>query len=248
MEYKTIILAAPYHSTCISLPDSISSQIPEQPYVHLHVTLLTTTALHPNPVYFGLRPTDKVPNTILTTSQAARAGGAEPEFNSLTYHGTIEHDNKTEHVVKIFSKETRSDEWLANVFSDQVGWVLRKEVCDDCKKDFKLAHMHPAQWDAYPELPPTATFPPVKLDKGFFYVNAFEPFISTMETSTLAARNIVDIMLREEFGTGLCVKAAPPAYADSQGTEPEQEVLGALTPHEAETPGSDKDFVLGWDC
>lgn len=107
--------------------------------------------------------------------------------------------------------------------------------------------MHPAQWDAYPKLPPTTTFPPVKLDKGFFYVNAFEPFISTMETSTLAARNIVDIMLREEFGTGLCVKVATPAYEDSQRTEPEQEVLGVPAPHEAET-ADNLDFVLGWDC
>lgn len=31
------------------------------------------------------------------------------------------------------------------------------------------------QWDAYPVLPPTANFPPVKLDQGFYYVNAFEP-------------------------------------------------------------------------
>ena len=31
------------------------------------------------------------------------------------------------------------------------------------------------KWDAYPELPPTAKFPPIKLDDGLFYVNAFEP-------------------------------------------------------------------------
>jgi prenylcysteine oxidase / farnesylcysteine lyase len=31
------------------------------------------------------------------------------------------------------------------------------------------------KWDAYPVLPPTAKFPPVKLDDGLFYVNAFEP-------------------------------------------------------------------------
>lgn len=128
VEYKAVILAAPYHSTAISLPESLSSQIPEQPYVHLHVTLLTTTAVHPNPVYFGLGPTDIIAKTVLTTSLGARNGGKEPEFNSLTYHGTIEHDGQTEHVVKIFSNQTVSDEWLANMFSDKVGWVLRKEV------------------------------------------------------------------------------------------------------------------------
>jgi prenylcysteine oxidase / farnesylcysteine lyase len=31
------------------------------------------------------------------------------------------------------------------------------------------------KWHAYPVLPPTTKFPPVKLDDGLFYVNAFEP-------------------------------------------------------------------------
>lgn len=33
------------------------------------------------------------------------------------------------------------------------------------------------QFDAYPVLPPTTTFPPVKLDEGLYYVNAFEPYV-----------------------------------------------------------------------
>ena len=45
--YKAVIIAAPFHSTGISLPDTLASQIPPQPYVHLHVTLLTTTSAQP---------------------------------------------------------------------------------------------------------------------------------------------------------------------------------------------------------
>jgi prenylcysteine oxidase/farnesylcysteine lyase len=44
-----------------------------------------------------------------------------------------------------------------------------------------------------------------------------------METETISARNVVDLLLKEEFGTGIC---GP--FAD--GSEDE------------------KDFVLGWDC
>jgi hypothetical protein len=33
------------------------------------------------------------------------------------------------------------------------------------------------QWKAYPKLPPTPVFPPVKLDHGFYYVNSFEPYV-----------------------------------------------------------------------
>lgn len=31
------------------------------------------------------------------------------------------------------------------------------------------------KWDAYPVLSPTSTFPPIKLARGVYYVNAFEP-------------------------------------------------------------------------
>jgi len=219
VDYKAIILAAPFHFSGISIPDSLSSRIPEQPYIHLHVTLLSTTSPHPNPVYFGLAPADAVPTSVLTSSQGTRNGGPEPEFNSLSYLRSIEHGGQTEYIVKLFSKQRLSDEWLAKMFHDKVGWLLRKE------------------WDSYPKLPPTTTFPPLRVDKGFFYVNAFEPFISTMETTTLAGRNVADLLLQEEFGSGLCLKAPSPI-------DTEQEVLH--TP--SSTVAEDKDFVLGWDC
>lgn len=95
--------------------------------MRLHVTLLTTTSPQPNPEYFGLKSGAKVPQSILTTYEGARNGGKEPEFNSLTYHGVIA-PGRDEYVVKIFSKETLSDEWLDKVFDGKVGWVLRKEV------------------------------------------------------------------------------------------------------------------------
>jgi prenylcysteine oxidase/farnesylcysteine lyase len=208
-EYKAVIIAAPFHSTGINLAPAISSQIAQQPYVHLHVTLLATTAPQPNPEYFSLPASSKIPAMVLTTYEGVRKGGKEPEFNSLSYHGSImkdKDDTPDQWSVKIFSKERVSDEWLDKIFDGQVGWVYRKE------------------WDAYPKLPPTTTFPPVKLDAGLYYVNAFEPFISTMETETIASRNVVNLLLTEAFGTGICPSNS-----------------GNVT----EVPA---DFVLGWDC
>ncbi|KAF7986244.1 hypothetical protein HWV62_38711 [Athelia sp. TMB] len=213
MHYSGVILAAPFHQTGIDVPSSISEQVPEQPYVHLHVTLLSTTAATPDPRYFGLSAGSHIPSMVLTTYEGVRNGGKEPEFNSLSYHGFITKDvpdTPDQYSVKIFSKERVSDEWLDKIFMGQVGWVYRKE------------------WDAYPHLPPTTTFPPVKLANGFYYVNAFEPFISTMETETIASRNVVDLLLTETFGTGICGAASP--------VEGEQQAQ--------ESP----DFVLGWDC
>jgi prenylcysteine oxidase / farnesylcysteine lyase len=76
----------------------------------------------------------RVPITILTSAETSHDTGSPlPEFQSITYHGKVAED-RDEWVVKIFSMEQRSDEWLEEVFgAGQVGWVLRKE------------------WDSYPK-------------------------------------------------------------------------------------------------
>lgn len=168
--YRSVILAAPHEQTGISFTNNGPLvEIPEQPYVHLHVTLLSTSSPHPNASYFHLADGAKVPTTLLTTYDGVRRRGhSEPEFNSLTYHGLLRtNDGETkldakgspEWIVKIFSQRRLTDKWLDHMFSGNVGWVLRKE------------------WDAYPVLPPTTEFPPVKLADGLYYVNAFEPYV-----------------------------------------------------------------------
>ncbi|TFY50190.1 hypothetical protein EVJ58_g11148, partial [Rhodofomes roseus] len=211
--------AAPFYSTAIEVsPPALLTPVPEQPYVHLHVTLLSTTARTPSATYFGLG-SGVAPTEVLTTHNRVREGlGEEPEFNSMTYHGKLRKVDgapaeRDEWVVKIFSKARVEDAWLENMFgAGNVGWVLRKE------------------WDAYPVLPPTVSFPPIKLAKGLYYVNAFEPFISTMETETIASRNVVDLLLHDEWNAGICPAAVE---GDEEAT--------------AEKAKDDK-FVLGWDC
>nr|BAH22596.1 hypothetical protein [Pholiota nameko] len=231
VNYKAVILAAPFHSSTILVPESISEQVKPQPYVHLHVTLLTTTSATPNPEYFGLPASSSVPRMLLTTTQG---GKTAPEFNSLSYHGFV---RDGEWAVKIFSAEKISDEWLDNMFRGKVGWVLRKE------------------WDAYTENPPTLEFPPVKLDTGFYYVNSFEPyvyrkisftailksyftrFISTMETETISSRNIVELMLNDEFSSSICGRTI---------SESDENTSADFQPP---TPTNDApEFIFGWDC
>ncbi|TDL28887.1 FAD/NAD(P)-binding domain-containing protein [Rickenella mellea] len=224
--YDDVIIAAPFHSTGIKLmPYSAAAPIaviPPQPYVHLHVTLLTTPTPRPNPDYFSLPPNSAIPRTVLTTNEGVRSGGQEPEFNSLSYHGSMI-DGRDEYIVKIFSKHNISDEWLEKVYG-KVGWVYRKE------------------WDAYPKLPPTTKFPPVHLAPGLYYVNAFEPFISTMETETVASRNVVDMLFQDHFGTGICGK---PRNVENNSHPEYTEQTVFRQPQQAR---SDDDFVLGFDC
>src|ERR1700722_9122342 len=183
----------------MKVPKAIASQIPPQPYVHLHVTLLTTTSPSPNPKYFGLRDGSSLPKMILTTYEGVRNGGERPEFNSLSFHGAAiqrEPNGKREWVAKIFSKQRISDEWLNKVF-EGVGWVHRKEVgslllLDSFTINITTLIKIYTQWDAYPRLPPTTKFPPVKLDHGLFYVNAFEPYAMLL-ADPLPRRLIVNL-------------------------------------------------------
>lgn len=51
-------------------------------------------------------------------------------------------------------------------------------------------------------------------------------FISTMETETIASRNVVDLLLHDEYNAGICPAAAADKDAGAHG----------------------ENFVLGWDC
>jgi prenylcysteine oxidase / farnesylcysteine lyase len=138
--YRAVIIAAPFNSTSIDLSlASASPAIPPQPYVHLHVTLLSTSSPHPRTRFFGLKEKDKVPTTILTSWEGVRQNGesSAPEFNSMTYHGKIKYrdgtpaststDGGEEWSVKIFSDHRLEDSWLRRAFG-KIGWVYRKEV------------------------------------------------------------------------------------------------------------------------
>ncbi|CAE6403624.1 unnamed protein product [Rhizoctonia solani] len=202
--YDAVIVAAPLPLTNIKFVNTASqpSSLPKVDYLHLHVTLLTTTTPSLLPTYFKVDNSSALPGTILTTSEY----GSKPQFNSIRYQATIEKDGKTEYVVKIFSPAKISDDTLATLFGKKsIGWVLRKE------------------WDAYPYFPNRSEFPPVKLDKGLYYVNSMEALFSTMETETISSRNVVDLLSTELLGSGLCGPEGPKG------------------------PATDK-YVLGWDC
>lgn len=94
-------------------------------------------------------------------------------------------DRLARHVTfQIFSKTALNDTQLESIMgTNNVRWVFRKE------------------WDAYPELRPTRDFPPLQADEeGLYFLNSFETLISTMETSTVSARNAVALLLQKTLG------------------------------------------------
>ncbi|KAK0523988.1 hypothetical protein OC842_005969 [Tilletia horrida] len=218
--YDAVILGAPFHSTGIAILNSpAATSVPPQQYVHLHVTLLITSAPRPRAEPFGRGGDDKIARSVLTTASGFRKGGKMPDFNSLSYLRRLprlqqsldtstsnsssfhhvrpplaanasgirpEDDTSSDFLVKIFSPNQMPDERLQELFGKEtIKWVYRK------------------QWDAYPVLDPTREFPPVELDEGLYYVNSLEPMISTMETSTVSARNVVALLLEKWYGSDL---------------------------------------------
>ncbi|CCF50874.1 hypothetical protein NDA11_007499 [Ustilago hordei] len=216
--YDAVIIATPWHNADITLLNT-PERVKGKPFVHLHVTLLTTSRPSPNPEYFGLGSQDAVPTTILTSDESVRRAsekkkptdddgnkpapedpGSEPplqaqkqlkkpvlNFYSLNYLRSVEPQTASnkdkEYVVKIFSAAPISDSQLDRLFGlSTISWVKRHE------------------WDSYPLLIPTDRFPKIEVDEGLYYSNAMESLVSTMETSTVAAKNTVGLLLKKWYG------------------------------------------------
>jgi len=149
------------------------------------VTLFTTTRPHALPSFFGLADSATIPTTILTTGYTARtsAGVPPPRFQSVTWHGETA-PGSGEYVVKIFSVTYVTDRFITELIGEEPGWLLRKE------------------WDSYPVLKPIASYAEVEPVKGVQYLAALEPWVSTMETQTLSAREAVARVVQDWWGIG----------------------------------------------
>ncbi len=202
--YDAVILAAPFHQTNIRFANTHAPElVPPQRYVELFVTFVLTSAPAPRSEYFGLPPSTKhMPTSVFGTFDTASA--VKPAFNSLNYlkplsanvserftrrlreDGGEWADGTEWHVVKMFSNASLSEELLVDIFgAGRVGKTVEKV------------------WQSYPRLDPVSwegEVADVRLDEGLYYVNGFERFISTMETSTVAAFNVVGLLLSDFFG------------------------------------------------
>ena len=61
------------------------------------------------------------------------------------------------------------------------------------------------EWDAYPQLKPISDLPSFEIEAeigwgGVYHINAMESVVSTMETETVAARNVAQLLVRSYTG------------------------------------------------
>ncbi|KAJ3417370.1 hypothetical protein HDV05_004835 [Chytridiales sp. JEL 0842] len=183
--FDAIILAVPSNEAVREIKFENIPTPQTLPFVHLHVTLVTGTL---NPAYFHLSPaalSHSLPNAILTTNDKSLP------FNSIGVREVLKDGVTT--ITKIFSPQPMNDTVLNQIYS-------------------KIVRVDRYEWDSYPYLKPREKMPDMELDVGsglkgaveswggVFHVNAFEAAISTMESETVAARNVVQLLLRRWKG------------------------------------------------
>ncbi|GAA97684.1 hypothetical protein E5Q_04363 [Mixia osmundae IAM 14324] len=174
--FDVILLAAPAAQTTIEIVNSHAmSRIPQQDYVPLHVKLLVTNASTPLPSFFGLTDPQETPKTTLSTfAYANRDQVKRPKFSSLSY-----------------LRQLLDDQWVIKIFSEA------PFALDEAFAARDVLWSYDKRWLAYPYLRPNPDLAPIELDRGLYYLNAFEPLISTMETATVASWNAVALVAQD---------------------------------------------------
>lgn len=196
--FDEVILAAPLQFSNLAI-DPAPHHTPDKiPYVKLHVTHFAT----PNkldPSAFGLKPDQRVPEYVLTTLQSDEDYGSEPNvgragFFSVSIVSTginkLASPPRQEYIYKIFSPRRVDREFLARI----LGLSIPKEEAEKGSSDGTISWIN--RWDvhSYPYEYPRVTFDEIELDDGLWYTSSIESFISTMETSALAGKNVAALM------------------------------------------------------
>lgn len=189
-DFDAVFLATPWHDkithATASLDAHLAKPMARVQYVRLFVTLFSTSRPSALPSFFGLPEGTEIPSTVLTTGYTSRHSAAPyppPSFHSISWHGETA-PGSGEHVVKVFSLTEFPDHLIRAVIGEEPGWIYRK------------------RWESYPYLVPRSEYPPVEPLKGLQYLAALEPWISTMETQTLSAREAVARTVEDWWNLG----------------------------------------------
>lgn len=185
--FDKVIIAAPYHQAHIK---GVSLTLPEVQYRTVHVTHFAANS-QLNGAYFNIGDQSEVPGTVLLTILPDSDGNYnfnQPfPFTTVDVRGYVEETG--DHVYKIFSSAPIEDRLLEQILQPGavVSWTHRKE------------------WKAYPRLDPVETYVDFEVEKGLFYLNTMEQFISTLETSSLAGANVAALIAEGRNTSALVV-------------------------------------------
>ena len=184
-EFDDVVIATPLQFSKIDTNDlSPSYTLPEPiPYVKLHVTLLATKkrigrsyfqhAIHESPeMVFTIPPNDQYQYDLDFFSVSALRNLTNPQTG------------EQEFAYKIFSHREPDKMYLNRLFGGD-GWAIGN-----------ISWIYQHTWNAYPYLSPRTVFDGPALGNGLWYTSGIEPFISTMETSSLSGSNVAALLVQ----------------------------------------------------
>ncbi|KAN0042662.1 hypothetical protein ACTA71_011472 [Dictyostelium dimigraforme] len=161
-EFDIVVISTPIEFSkikFIGLPFTHET-LPKKDYKKVHVHLIAANSI--NGEYFGY-PKDHPIDCILT------AFNKTLPFFSLCENSRGKLDDGRQ-VFKIFAPKKIESKLIEKFF---------------VKPELLYYHV----WSAYPVLTPAQKFPPIIIDQGLFYNNAFEHSVSTIETTTISSKN-----------------------------------------------------------
>ena len=189
--FDTVVIATPlqFSNITINPPPSIYQPSPI-PYVTLHVTLFTSPQFF-EPESFNLSPGSTLPTVVLTT--LPEDGLDPPQFFSISTLRSITNPNvdppRREYLYKVFSPGPLDVPSLTQ--------ILKPSSKKSTSPPLDVTWQYHKVWHSYPYLPPRITFDEPQLDEGgkLWYTSGIEPFISTMETSSLMGMNVAQLIV-----------------------------------------------------
>lgn len=193
--FDSVILAAPYQYTNLSIKPA-SFHVPDTiPYVELHVTLFTSPHLL-SPAFFNMPAGQAAPHVILTTlgpdehAKSGPAGVGSAGFFSISLLRPVNNpkDGSPEYLYKIFSPTPTNSTFLASLLD------LRQHSADEDISEDDISWIYRKVWNSYPYEFPRVTFEETQLDDNLWYTSGIESFISTMETSSLMGKNVARLV------------------------------------------------------
>ncbi|KAF2869145.1 prenylcysteine oxidase-like protein 1 precursor [Massariosphaeria phaeospora] len=197
--FDDVVLATPLQFASIEI-DPAPEHVPDEiPYVEMFVTLFASPH-RLDPKAFNLEAGKQVPNFVLTTLPDGEDTGSDPNGvgtpgfwsisiirTGLNPHGAPSPEN----IYKIFAPKPAGAKLLSHI----LGKYISDDEAEHGSRNGAISWIHHKTWHSYPYEYPRVTFDEISLDDGLWYTSSIESFISTMETSALAGKNVAKLIV-----------------------------------------------------
>jgi prenylcysteine oxidase/farnesylcysteine lyase len=194
--YDVIIIAAPLELAKIQLNWPIS--LPNRKFQRTVASFIKARVRRES---FGLEEGEELPSTALTIEKLPNIPFSS--IGSYVLDRNLENskegsDSERElELFKVFSREILNETTLNQMFLNLTAPNSTANSPSNGRSSNISADIY--DWLAYPQFNSTERFGPFVLEKGVYYVSAFENSVSCMESMAVAAKNVA-LLVKKHYG------------------------------------------------